>query len=75
MKFLRIIAFILILSQAAAIVSSADNSYNWYFKKNGNNTPTFPENADFVYAHKGYYIDKKAAENKRKAEDTISRHR
>ena len=62
MKFLRIIAFILILSQAA-IVSSADNSYNWYFKKNGNNTPTFPENADFVYAHKGYYIDKKAAEN------------
>ena len=36
----------------------ANDSCNWYFKKQGHNSPLFPKNADFITASGGMYIDK-----------------
>ena len=63
MKVLKFVSLVMCFVIFTGIVCSADNSYNWYIKKNGNNTPGFPENSDFVSAHNGFYIDKNAAEN------------
>ncbi|MBO5906535.1 MAG: polysaccharide deacetylase family protein [Clostridia bacterium] len=35
--------------------------YNWYIKRNGLGTPTFPENANLISEYDCYYIDKRAA--------------
>ena len=41
-----------------SINAFASGSCNWYFKKQGHNSPLFPKNADFISANGGIYIDK-----------------
>jgi len=63
MKIFKIVAFVLLFAHIAGMVTYANNSCNWYIKKNGNNTPGFPANAEFVSEHNGYFIDKSAADS------------
>ena len=60
-----IIALIVILSQNT-VCNAESSGVNWYFIKRGNDTPEFPKESCIVDKYKGYYIDKKAAENDEK---------
>ena len=42
-----------------AFSASAEESYCWYIKRNGQRRPGFPSEAEFVSMHSGYYIDER----------------
>ena len=59
------IRFICILSIISLLLSLSVNGkstdYSWYIIKNGNDTPKFPNEAELVKTHGGYFIDEYAA--------------
>ena len=42
-------------------VDAKSSDYSWYIIKNGEDTPSFPNEAKLVKQHGGYYIDEIAA--------------
>ena len=61
MKVIKIIACIVCVASIFTITCFADDSYNWYIKKQGNKVPIFPSNADMISENGGMYIDKAAS--------------
>ncbi len=66
MKILKFISLMLGLSVLFSFVSSAAESSGWYIIKKGNNIPDFPEDADFISEHSGFYMDKTCEANNEK---------
>ena len=63
MKVLSLISIVIIVSLLASSVCYADEGYNWYIVKRGNNVPQFPDNANEVAKYGGIYIDDNSAKN------------
>lgn len=67
MKYIKktlILMMILTLSLSAITFSvSAEGSCNWYIKRNKNERPGFPGNADEIREYDAYYIDDKCSDN------------
>jgi peptidoglycan-N-acetylmuramic acid deacetylase len=61
MKIFKIISTVICISLLLSTVSYAEESFNWYITKRGNETPSFPKNADEVEKYGGIFIDKTAA--------------
>ena len=67
MKKLVLIILCAVMVFSSCITKTyAETSYSWYTVKKGHDTPIFPQQADFVENHNGYFIDKKADENDEK---------
>ena len=62
--YISTISLILLLSLSAN--AFALDSCNWFFKRQGHNSPTFPANADMISANGGIYIDGKSSMNNKK---------
>ena len=61
-KAIRLISIIMIMSLIFSIsVDAKSSDYSWYIIKNGEDTPSFPNEAKLVKQHGGYYIDEIAA--------------
>ena len=43
---------------ASCITSSAEQSYSWYMKRRGNNTPIFPDHAQEIEQYNAYFVGK-----------------
>ena len=54
-EYVLIIALILC---ASCITSSAEQSYSWYIKRRGNNTPVFPDHAQEIEQYNAYFVGK-----------------
>ena len=55
-RYIRILALILIISVFTSINIKASSSSNaWYIIKNGESTPSFPEEAKMVNEYGGYF--------------------
>ena len=61
MKIVKLISVIICVTLFFGFVSSGEESYNWYIKKQGNKSPIFPSNAALVSENGGIYMDIKAA--------------
>ncbi len=58
-KILKAVSLILLLSTLFSVNAKAANmSKGWYIIKHGNEVPDFPDDADFISEHSGFYIDK-----------------
>ena len=57
---ISLISTILLLS--FSITAYAENSCNWFFKRQGHNRPNFPTSADMIDENGGIYIDKCSSE-------------
>lgn len=56
--------FISIFTLAALLTTSyATNECHWYIKRNGNLRPDFPDEADEVKKHGGYFINERLTDN------------
>ncbi len=58
------IAMLLIFSLSIGV--SADCPRSWYIRRNGQNAPSFSNDASTVDSYKGYYIDKEASQSQKK---------
>ena len=59
MKLIKTCALFLLLFIMFMIPARANEcASNWYIKKNGRNTPIFPDDSDFLDCHNGYYVGK-----------------
>ena len=47
---------------AVALPTSAEASYNWYIRRNGNETPGFPANAAEISSYNAYFVDYRCTE-------------
>ena len=61
MKILKFIAVAICIIMLCNITCFAEEEFNWYIIKHGNNTPSFPASAKIVSENGGVYIDTKAA--------------
>ena len=61
MKKVRVFLIIICIFSLCNNVCYAEESFNWYIKKRGNEVPIFPDNANMVLENGGAFIDENAA--------------
>lgn len=61
MRTLKIISIVICLLLILSTTCYADEEFNWYLIKRGNNVPTFPSSASIISENGGIYINKTAA--------------
>lgn len=61
-KILSILLSAILLTSRFAYPVSGQGECHWYLKRNGNNCPFFPEEAQHFDHYNAYYIDKNASE-------------
>lgn len=57
---------VLLLNIYQSPISATNGTHNWYIVKRGNNTPSFPKEAELISSHQGYYIDKSCIDTNKK---------
>lgn len=65
----KLIAFLLLsvtLINILAVNAFAEGSSSWYVKRNGNDRPGFPGDAEMVKSHGGYFIDERVCSDSEK---------
>lgn len=68
MKFFRIIisTLMLVILLCNGVLTSASECKSWYIKRNGNDAPTPPPDAEMIRSYNGYYINDRLSKNEKK---------